>query len=232
MHPVAAEIRRLIKQQKLGVHATLTRAGVSTSFLTDMDKKPEQNPRTDTLAKVAAQLGVTSDSILARAQMLKATGGSRPMENYSADVSDRAPADVEHETIVESDVRVKAGGGAIVDEEGARRTWRMPKGFLEELRVRPRRAQLVEIEGDSMAPVLMPGDLALVDFDSTNPFKPAIYVLFDGYATVCKRVEMIPGTSDPPMLRIASANKDYAEYEVPADSVKIVGRVVWYGRRV
>ena len=59
----------------------------------------------------------------------------------------------------------------------------------------------------------------------TIPTPPGVYVLWDGYGLVLKRVEILQGTS-PAMLRIKSINPVYAEYERPMDDVQINGRVV------
>lgn len=132
--------------------------------------------------------------------------------------------------IPEYDVRLSAGGGSIVETEQVRRFWSLPESYIQALGVGQRLA-FVEIVGDSMAPTLLSGDLVLLDLESTNPTTPAIYALYDGGATVCKRVERIL-RSDPPALRLISDNPVYQTYEVPAEWANIIGRVAWCARKM
>lgn len=141
-----------------------------------------------------------------------------------------APALASMVDVPEYDVRLSAGAGAIITEEGVRRHWGLPRSCLESIGLDPRHVAFVEIAGDSMSPALMPGDLVLLDLRSTNPALPAIYALWDGDATVCKRVEKVHG-ADPPQVRIISDNKAYSAYDVPAEWVRVIGRVAWYARR-
>lgn len=143
--------------------------------------------------------------------------------------SDFSPEQV---SVPEYDVRASAGGGFIVDEERIKDVWQFSKRYLvDELRLRPRNLMVVEVEGDSMLPTLHSGDRILVDHSETNPGKDGIYVTWNGQATVVKRLEAIP-YSEPPMVVLISDNKNHNAYTVAADVVRVVGRVVWYARRL
>lgn len=132
--------------------------------------------------------------------------------------------------IPEYDVRVSAGGGALIADEAVRRTWGLPRAFLDSIGVDARSVAFCEIVGDSMMPTLWPGDLILLDLRARNPAIPAIYALWDSDATVVKRVERVPG-ADPPRLRLISDNSAFTPYEVTAADVNVIGRVAWFGRR-
>jgi hypothetical protein len=44
-------------------------------------------------------------------------------------------------------------------------------------------------------------------------------------------VEHIPN-SDPPKVLIKSINREYQDYERPAEKVNVAGRVVWVAKRL
>ena len=138
-------------------------------------------------------------------------------------IRDSAPA-----AVPEYDVRVSAGPGSFVDGERVRREWGVPKRFLEDLGVPAKDAAFVEVLGDSMSPRLQNGDLVLIDRRSKRMTPGAIYALWDGEATVCKRLE--PVTAE--QVRIVSENPAYPPYTSPASAIHIIGRVAWFGRRV
>jgi phage repressor protein C with HTH and peptisase S24 domain len=48
---------------------------------------------------------------------------------------------------------------------------------------------------------------------------------------VVKRVERVPA-SDPPEIVLISDNKNHNQYRVPAEMVRVIGRVVWFARRI
>ena len=73
------------------------------------------------------------------------------------------------------------------------------------------------------------------DFDLGRPNppdqSPGIFILDDGVGLVAKRIEIIPSTT-PQMLRISSENSAYSSYQRRIDEVHIIGRVVWFARRL
>lgn len=162
---------------------------------------------------------------------------------------DGAPEDEPTETadradILEVDARTGAGlaadgltinvpaGADIVSEDKTRGTWSMPLDYLRfELRVPRLAVRLVEVIGDSMHPTLQPGDRIMVNTGDRKPSPPGIFALWDGLGVVVKRVEHIPNT-DPLVYRIGSDNPHHATYERTEEEVHIIGRVVWYGRRI
>ncbi|WP_209428098.1 S24 family peptidase [Pararhodobacter sp. SW119] len=89
--------------------------------------------------------------------------------------------------------------------------------------------RVLAVEGDSMMPTLIEGDVILVDMNQRNPVPPGIFVLHDGLGLVAERLEHVP-MSDPPRLRIISVNPRYTPHDCTTDEINIVGRVRWYGR--
>lgn len=206
----------------------LRRAEVGPSFLKDLRKNPGQNPRLDTLGRIAAVLTLPIThfqepihSPPLRVKGVEATKAPAP----------KSEGQFDQVQVAEYDVHLSAGPGAIVTEEYARRHWFLPRSFLESMNLAPEQIAFVEIIGDSMYPTLWPGDLVLLDLRSKNPAQPAIYAVWDSDATVCKRVERVP-RSDPPMLRLISDNPAYSQYEVPAEWANVIGRVAWFARRI
>lgn len=134
--------------------------------------------------------------------------------------------------VPEYDVRASAGGGYIVDQEVIKDVWQFSRRYLvDELRLQPERLMVIEVEGDSMFPTLHSGDRILIDHGDQNPGKDGIYVTWNGQATVVKRLEAVP-YSDPPQVVMISDNKAHNAYTVNADLIRVVGRVVWYARRL
>lgn len=135
-------------------------------------------------------------------------------------------------TVNEYDVRLSAGPGALFEAENVKGVWQFSRSYIvDELRLNPSRLGVVEVHGDSMSPTLKTGDRVLVDYSDNNVALPGIYAIWDSNATVVKRVEKVPA-SDPLMLVLISDNKNHNQYTVPAEMVNVVGRVVWFARRM
>jgi phage repressor protein C with HTH and peptisase S24 domain len=91
--------------------------------------------------------------------------------------------------------------------------------------------RMISISGDSMVPLLEHDDTVMLDCSQTRPSPPGIFILDDGFGLVAKRIEIIPSTT-PQMLRILSENSAYSSYQRRIDEVHIIGRVVWFARRL
>lgn len=135
-------------------------------------------------------------------------------------------------SIVEYNVHVSAGGGALVGEENKRRNWPFASDYLrDELGLSRSRLAVVEVRGDSMEPTLSSGDRVLVNMSDHQVSQPGIFIIYDGDGTVVKRVEKIPG-SKPPKIVLISDNPLHGRYELDSEDVQIVGRVVWRAGRI
>lgn len=86
-------------------------------------------------------------------------------------------------------------------------------------------------EGNSMEPTFQGGDQILVDTRRKSLAQPGAFCLWDGDGHVIKFLERIQG-SDPPKVRVISANNIYEPTERLLDEINLVGRVVWFGRRI
>jgi phage repressor protein C with HTH and peptisase S24 domain len=87
-------------------------------------------------------------------------------------------------------------------------------------------------EGNSMEPEFRGGDQILVDTRRKSLAQPGAFCLWDGDGHVIKFLERIQG-SEPPKVRVISANGGiYEPCERLVEEINLVGRVVWFGRRV
>lgn len=105
-----------------------------------------------------------------------------------------------------------------------RQDWLLRKGNPEQM-------VLMKVFGDSMEPEIRQGDMVLVDQAHTQLLGHAIYAVGVNEEIYIKQVESRPGNR----LLLRSFNKRYEPIEVSlhgdlADSVRIIGRVIWWCR--
>lgn len=124
---------------------------------------------------------------------------------------------------------VGAGGGGSGDDEAKYEL--MPRSLIEiDLRGKPIDFMLVNVRGESMEPDFHHGDQILIDRRDNNPIQPGAFALWDGDAHVIKLVERVPQKRG--WYRVFSANQRFSEYQVNEDEIAIIGRPVWFGRRL
>ncbi|MDE0390715.1 MAG: S24 family peptidase, partial [Rhodospirillales bacterium] len=70
----------------------------------------------------------------------------------------------------------------------------------------------------------------VVDISRRVPVTGEMVVLWDGGGLVVKRVEML-ARSEPPAIRLLSANPAYEPYTCLIDEAHIVGKVIWTIRK-
>ncbi|SEQ85385.1 Phage repressor protein C, contains Cro/C1-type HTH and peptisase s24 domains [Faunimonas pinastri] len=123
--------------------------------------------------------------------------------------------------------------GAGIDEsgalpEGARDWWRLPDWILNALNLHPGQLRCVPVRGDSMAPVLDEGDIALVDLANNVPSPPGLYALADEFGgIVIRRLEVVSRRGEPQIrVRISAENEQYLPQERLLDEIGILGRHV------
>jgi len=127
--------------------------------------------------------------------------------------------------------RLVRQGGAGDTSEPAEATLVRERFIRTELRGDPGDFLAAEVEGPAMQPVLQSRDEILIDCRRRAPVQPGLFALDQGLGPVVRWVEFVPG-SEPPRYRVRSETPLIEPYEVDADAAGIIGRVVWFGRRL
>lgn len=117
-------------------------------------------------------------------------------------------------------------GEEVVDAMAFKREW-----IRSELRANPKDLVLVMMTGESMEPTLGKDDVLLVNRRVGSARSDGIYLMRSGDALLVKRLQFLPDGE----TRVISDNPAYEPFTVhPSDGdsdFKIVGRVVWAGRK-
>lgn len=167
-------------------------------------------------------------------EYLKITARHRGAAGFSDETPEQPEADL-HLDYVEVDVLpTYAGLGGGGTGEGDVRRALVARQTMSELRMGAEDALIIDVRGDSMIDPatgkgFAHGDQLLINRRDINPRQPGPFALWydDGY--VVKNVEIIRKTGK---LRIFSNNPVYSEDEVNPQEVRIMGRPVWYARRL
>ena len=202
-------------------------------------ERGERRLTTDWMERIGRALGVPAHELMTvKASELSARSPKKPAHQAQdarkpstfideLDVRAGAGFASEADTIVITDAHGHAQNGHSVLGQ-----WSLPDDYLQSvLRVKAGRTRIIEVQGDSMEPTLYSGDRIMVNVDDRVPSPPGIFALWDGMAVVVKRVEHVLG-SDPPAIIITSDNARHQSYQMTADEVNIIGRVVWVARRL
>lgn len=135
-------------------------------------------------------------------------------------------------SVARIEIGASAGPGGIAEIEERGRPIGFDPAWLRELGVRrPAALSVIRVAGDSMEPTLCDGDDILVDQEVDVVRGEGIYVLRIDELLVVKR--LTPNRGRMPPFRIISDNAAHPEIVIsdPA-SVRIIGRVLWCGRRL
>lgn len=191
------------------------------------------------LPKIAQVLGLDLQHL---DDSLDQVGAAENQEAFSSagDVNNHRPTS----GILEIDVRAGMGGGGSVEgrevvhngrysDPVKEEAWHFPARFLrEELRAPESRIQILETQGDSMAPTILSGDRVIIDTGHRLPSPDGIYAIRDRFgAIVVKRLQVLR-RGEPLTIRIISDNKAHDSEDVGADEIHIVGRVLWGLKRL
>lgn len=175
----------------------------------------DRKPDSDFIAALCQEYNVSADWLLD-----KEHGSSPP------------PADGDYVHIPRFEVVASAGGGAVVHSEqivdylSFRADW-----VRSSLGVSVGDLALISVIGDSMEPSLSEGDVVLLDMTTRSVLDGSIYALQLNGGLLVKRIQrMLDGS-----LIVKSDNARYDTETVSeenAERLKIIGRVVWVGRRL
>jgi len=124
-----------------------------------------------------------------------------------------------------------AGMGGGGTGEGEVELALVPRALVEDVfRGKASDFLLIDVRGDSMEPDFHHGDQLLVDKRDKSPAQPGPFALWDGDwgEYVVKNVQR----SRNGEVRIFSTNPKYPGESAPSEQTRIIGRPVWFGRRL
>jgi phage repressor protein C with HTH and peptisase S24 domain len=125
--------------------------------------------------------------------------------------------------------KISAGNGFLPDDSvdiqaAFRKDWIKRKGG------KPDRMSLIKVDGDSMEPTLLSGDLVLVDHSrDTIASQGGIYAIAIDDEIMIKRVQPVFPDGK---LRVISDNKQYDPFEIETGRVRVNGKVIWFAREM
>lgn len=127
-------------------------------------------------------------------------------------------------------IGASAGTGSLADGGDQAGSLGFERRWLRRLSPRPDALSIIQVEGDSMSPLLCDGDDILVDTgDGAQAVRDGVYVLRLDDALMVKRVALLPGGA----FRVSSENPAFPSWPaVEAERVRVVGRVIWAGRAI
>lgn len=154
------------------------------------------------------------------------------MDDYApqrVDLHESAPPDAD--LVAVYDVQASAGYGALIDTEVQTHSLAFPPSYLNKLTSSsPANLSIISVKGDSMEPTLLDDDIVLLDQTKQHLGYDGLFVLRFNDTLHVKRVGLSPRKG---FVRIISDNKDlYDASEMPLEEVDVVGKVLWYGRKV
>lgn len=209
-------LRKEMQERDMNVIELAKAAGLKPSFIYDILNGKSTNPSPIRLAGIADVLEISLSQLLG---VETPSGRSRPPSNEYVKIS----------SIL---VAASAGGGNVTLEEREGEPYYFRRSWVRDrLNANPSELRMIFVQGDSMEPTLCHGDMILVDITKKNPSPPGIFVLFDGFGLIAKRIEFL-SNSTPPSLRIMSDNPQYLPYDRAFSETNIIGRVVWFAREI
>lgn len=135
-----------------------------------------------------------------------------------------------HKLVPVYDVQASAGFGALVDYEEQTHSLAFPPDYLRKLTAgSPKDLVIISTKGDSMEPTLLDDDIVLVDTSKTHMGFEGMFVLRHNDTLLVKRAGM---AAKPGHVMLISDNKAYPPVEAELTNLTVVGKVLWYGRKV
>jgi phage repressor protein C with HTH and peptisase S24 domain len=142
-----------------------------------------------------------------------------------------AAAQADRVAVRRLDVEASAGPGAAGADDRALFEVGFDPHWLRRIGGNSRRLSMIEVRGDSMAPLLGDGDEILVDEgDAAERLRDGVYVLRREGALMVKRLSPHPGGR---RVSVTSDNPAYPSWpDCDAGEIEVVGRVIWAGKKI
>lgn len=225
---IAGRIKELRERAQLKPAEFAARLGVKPHLIIDVERE-KQRAADDLLSKIVEIFQVDGTWLLTGHEGVKQHAIGEPLVSYNAGVNSEAG----YVEVPVYNVRAAAGGGALVHDEQIVDVLKFKSEWIRvELHANPGDLYLIYVDGDSMMPTLMSGDLILVDRRTAASVpREGVYLLRLHDTLIVKRLQRLPDGR----INVTSDNHAYAPFSISPneqDNLAIIGRVVWAGRRM
>ncbi len=228
-------IRAAVERKGGNMKGLSKSAGLSETYIRDFLER-DRAPTFDKLMPLLAALDLTL------ADIDPDSAGSLPEGGHGgtpASFSTLGPSGIPPQTIAEIDLRAGMGSGGLpveyVNEQNGivfsavavRDYWRLPDWLLSSrFNVSASKIAAFQVQGDSMLPTLLDGDVVFIDTSHRVPSPPGIYALADDFGgVIVKRLEVISKRGEDEIrIQVSSDNDRHRPYERTLEEIHIVGR--------
>ena len=225
---VGARMRYAREKARLGQQEIADGIGVSkrTYIKYEQNESPTKKPM---LKEVAVICAVSSQWLLTGSDEHKPTYPAFPKPSHPENKEGSNQLSERYVFVPLYDVQASAGSGAMVHSEqivdylAFLRDW-----LVNQLGLDAKKVMLIKVIGDSMEPTIKDKALLLVNREVDRPSSDAVYVIRQDGDLIVKRIQNLMDGR----IEIRSDNSGYKPLIVPADTVKIMGKVVWYGQNI
>jgi phage repressor protein C with HTH and peptisase S24 domain len=230
-----AKLARIMEACKASNDSELARILNITPPSVGTARKRRKIP-TGWVEKVAEAFGVTADWLFfGTGPMLRGNAQIAPVgaqnsrtipEGELPWMSPEAAPSMGYSLVPKVKARLAAGSGSLETDGNIEGYYAFKLDFLKR-KGRPNKMVLMDVAGDSMEPVLMDRDSVLIDESQHEIIAGGIFAVGIEHEVYVKYLHRVPGK-----LVLRSKNPEYDPIEVDmngslADSVRIIGRVVW-----
>jgi Peptidase S24-like/Helix-turn-helix len=213
---IGPRLREAVRKSGLKATQVAKRANVLPTFIYDIVAGKSANPSAEKLMRVAEILDVPLDWLVG----VPVNGTSSIRHTVGANVV------IPHLAIDDCPSR-----DAVITLDKNGNSFCFPQNWIEaQLHANPVTLLMMYVNGESMEPTLCHNDLIMVDTACKAPSPPGVFALLDGVALKVRRLEYTHDES--PRLRIIADCPCYANSERPINECQIVGRVVWFSRKI
>lgn len=170
-------------------------------------------------ARILAARGIPEESVLSLAGIVAVANA------MAAETGEPAPL------VSVYDVKASAGYGLIVEDERVIEQLAFPPDYLARItKARTADLAIIGVKGDSMSPTIGDDDVVMIDTSKRDLSFDGLFVIKDGGAALLvKRIGR--GTRSGHVMLI-SDSPTYPNTERAVEDIEVVGKVVWYGRKV
>ena len=231
--------RRVVSRLKeLGLEPipAATSAGLERNFINDIINGKKKTVRGDMIGRLAKALQCQPEYLLLENYQIKRPYSNTSFNEDSAEFEHiGASPDLPEIETTQAYVSIEilptfAGMGGKGTGDGDLHTALISRRLgEEELRAKPSDLLLINLRGTSMEPLFFHGDQILIDRRDRSPTQPGPFALLfdDGYAV--KHVSWVDKRSK---FRISSSNTEFPAEEFLPEEITILGRPVWFARRL